>query len=119
SVAHEFFARLQHVDICALVMELVVLAIFLLSLGGLFLPVMVTWQGIVLVIGTLILGLLLPLILHARAELPNSQRVVIAARLSLVGGFVLRYAMLTAPAELLARAPELRARYAVDGGDPI
>ena len=58
-----------------------------------FLPVMVTWHGKVLVIGTLLLGLLLPLLLHAPFGLPTPQRTMLAAIFSLLGGFVLRYAM--------------------------
>jgi protein NrfD len=115
AVSAESFSRLQHADVWALVIELVIFVIFLVSLGGLLLPVMSTWHGKVLVIGTLILGLLLPLVLHMRLGLVTPQRTAIAAVLSLLGGFVLRYAVLTTPPELLARAPEIRARYAVNG----
>jgi hypothetical protein len=45
--------------------------------------------------------------------------LVAAALLSLLGGFVLRYAMLTTPPELLARAAEIRALYAVEGSQGI
>lgn len=106
--------HLRLADLWALMLELIVFVIFLISLGGLLLPVMQTWHGKLLVIGTLLLGLLLPLGLHAPLGLRPQQRIVIAALLSLVGGFVLRYAVLTSPAEFLARGPQLRARYAVE-----
>jgi formate-dependent nitrite reductase membrane component NrfD len=120
AVTAEYLSRLQHADLWALLVELIVFAIFLVSLGALFWPVMHTWHGKVLVIGTLILGLLLPLLLHARPGLtPGRSTLVAAALLSLLGGFVLRYAMLTTPPELLARAAEIRALYAVEGNQGI
>jgi formate-dependent nitrite reductase membrane component NrfD len=120
AVTAEYLARLQHADLWALFLELIVFAVFLGSLGALFWPVMHTWHGKLLILGTLILGVLIPVWLHLRARLtPQRNSVVAAALLSLVGGFVLRYAMLTTPPELLARAAELRALYAVDGGQAI
>jgi hypothetical protein len=110
---------LRHADLWALVLELIVFAIFLISLGGLLLPVMHTWHGKLLIIGTLVLGLILPLIFHLPVRARGLQSTAIAAVLSLVGGFVLRYAMLTTPPELLARASELRARYTVEGSHGI
>jgi formate-dependent nitrite reductase membrane component NrfD len=116
AVAPGYYARLQHAELWALMLELIVFVIFLASLGGLLLPMLHTWHGLVLVIGTLILGLLVPLALHALSGWQLHRRMVLAAVFSLLGGFVLRYAMLTAPSEILARGPELRARYALDGG---
>jgi protein NrfD len=119
AVSPEYYVRLQHAEVWAIVLELVVFVIFLASLGSFLLPVMHTWHGKVLVIGTLILGLLIPLALDAPFALRLRQGTVVAAVFSLLGGFVLRYAMLTTPPELLARGPELRARYALDGRTPI
>jgi formate-dependent nitrite reductase membrane component NrfD len=115
AVGHDYYARLQHGELWALILELIVFIIFLTSLGPLLLPVLHTWHGLLLVIGTLVLGLLIPLALHAPSGWRLLPGAVLAAVFSLLGGFVLRYAILTAPPELLARGPELRARYAVDG----
>jgi formate-dependent nitrite reductase membrane component NrfD len=111
--------RLRRADLWALVLELIVLAIFLASLGALLLPVLHTWHGKLLVLGTLLLGLLVPLLLHLRPSLRLRQSTVIAAVFSLFGGFVLRYAMLTTPPELLARATDLRAHYEIDGNPAV
>jgi hypothetical protein len=114
-VTEAAFEHLRHADLWALVLELIVFAIFLISLGGLLLPVMQTWHGKLLVIGTLVLGLILPLILHVPFGSRGLASTASAAVLSLIGGFVLRYAMLTTPPELLARSAELRAHYTVAG----
>ena len=63
AVSAASFEHLRHADLWALLLELVVFVIFLISLGGLLLPVMHTAHGKLLVIGTLVLGLLLPLVL--------------------------------------------------------
>ncbi|HLJ97367.1 MAG TPA: NrfD/PsrC family molybdoenzyme membrane anchor subunit [Gemmataceae bacterium] len=104
---------LQHAEVWALVLELIVFGIFLVSLGGLLLPVLQTGHGKLLVIGTLVLGLLLPLALHVIGGLRPQPRTMLAAICSLAGGLVLRYALLTSPPEMLARGPQLRAQDAV------
>lgn len=119
TVSAESLARLQHADLWVLLLELVVFGIFLASLGGLLAPVLHSWHGTMLVIGTLVLGILLPLLLHARLIVQGSQRTVMPAILSLLGGFVLRYTVLATPPELLAKGPELRARYAVEGSQGV
>src|SRR5439155_11275458 len=115
AVSAASFEHLRHADLWALLLELVVFVIFLISLGGLLLPVMHTAHGKLLVIGTLVLGLLLPLVLHVRLGSRPRQSTVIAAVFSLLGGFVLRYALLTTSPELLAQASYLRAHYTVEG----
>ena len=62
--------------------------------------------------GTLILGMLAPLALHLR------RGAVAAAALALVGGFILRYAILMTPPALLARAPEFVPARKTDTGGP-
>jgi formate-dependent nitrite reductase membrane component NrfD len=112
-------ARVQHAEIWALLLELAVFVTFLISLGGLLLPVLQTWHGKLLVIGTLLLGLLFPLVLHARVGLSPQRSMLLAAACSLLGGFVLRYAMLTTPPELLALAPAVRVHYAIEESQGI
>src|SRR5262249_39783805 len=84
----------------------------LASLGALLVPVLRTGHGQLLVAGTLVLGLLLPLAIHLGQRLrppsrsPGRGGMLAAAALALVGGFVLRYAILTTPPHLLARGPD-------------
>jgi protein NrfD len=115
--------RMEKADLWALGLELFLFLIFLASLRGLLPLALVTWQGQILVIGTLLVGLLIPLILHlgfgrvmrggvVSGESSQSTthhsplttqsglwRVRAAALFALVGGFLLRYGMVTiAPA---------------------
>jgi formate-dependent nitrite reductase membrane component NrfD len=92
--------HLERAERWALVLEVVVFAFFLVSLGSLLGPLLATWQGIVLVAGTAVLGILVPLALHLR-----SRTVAAASVLALLGGFLLRYGLLTAPPEMLAHGP--------------
>jgi protein NrfD len=75
-----------------LMLELIVLLIFLISLG----PVIEAWLnlwGVVLLVGVLIAGQLLPLALHYRPNWFRGRRLdsaVAAAVLVLIGGFLLR-----------------------------
>ncbi len=98
----ESLERLERADLWALGLELAVFVIFLASLGGVLVLVLQTWRGSLLVAGTLTLGLLLPLGLHL---LPGKARwrVFAAAVCGLLGGFVLRYAVVMTPPEMLAR----------------
>jgi formate-dependent nitrite reductase membrane component NrfD len=114
AVSPEFLERLRYAEVWALLLELAVFVIFLISLGGLLVPVLRTWHGKLLVIGTLVVGLLLPLVLHAPVRLARPRSMFLAAVCSLLGGFVLRYAMLATPPELLALAPNIRTRYAIE-----
>lgn len=100
--------RLERADLWALVLEFAVFVIFLGSLGPLLVSVLQSTNGKLLVVGTLGLGILLPLAIHLRLGSPSlalrlgRRAAVTAAVFVLVGGFVLRYALLTTPPELLA-----------------
>jgi formate-dependent nitrite reductase membrane component NrfD len=101
------FERLERADTWALALELAVFAIFLASLGSWLLPLWDTFQGKVLILGTLGLGLLLPLALHLTPEAPRGLRTTGAALLSLAGGFALRYGLLFAAPALLTHPPHM------------
>ena len=77
----------------ALILELVVLAFFLFSLGSVA-SVWLSWRGVVLLLFVVIAGILIPLALHLRpgwlGERWRARRVLVGAVLVLVGGFVLR-----------------------------
>jgi protein NrfD len=74
-----------------LILELVVLIAFLLSLGSVA-RVFLDWWGLVLLVGVVGVGILLPLFLHRREEtLEACLRIGV---LVLVGGFLLRMVVL-------------------------
>jgi formate-dependent nitrite reductase membrane component NrfD len=102
----ESLQRLEHADLRALGLELVVFAIFLASLSAWLVPVWHTLEGKLLVLGTLVLGLLLPLALQLRLGVSAPWRGSAAAVLALVGGLVLRYAIVQTPPELLTGPTE-------------
>lgn len=109
--------RLERADLWALGLELALFVIFLASLGGVLLPVLESWHGRLLVVGVLVIGLLVPLAVHLRLGVSLSARgAVVAAAFALVGGFLLRYALLTTPPELLARGPAGVARFSPEDG---
>jgi formate-dependent nitrite reductase membrane component NrfD len=110
--------RLERADLWALGLELAVFVCFLASLGKFLLPVLQTGHGLLLVIGTLVVGLLAPLAVHLRLGLGSPRAAVVAAVLALAGGFLLRYALLETPRELLARGPAGLARFSPEEGRP-
>ncbi len=93
--------RLENADRTVLLIELVVFVVFLVSLGSFLLPLISTLSGKVLVGGTLVFGLGVPLLVHARFRLSGSLAAATAVSV-LVGGFLLRWAVLNAAPELLA-----------------
>jgi formate-dependent nitrite reductase membrane component NrfD len=97
--------RLERADLWALGLELVVFAVFLVSLGNFALILANTVGGLVFVAGTLFLGLLIPLAIHWRPGMKGRRAALFAAVFALVGGFLLRYGLLTAPPQLLRGGP--------------
>jgi formate-dependent nitrite reductase membrane component NrfD len=82
-------ADLNRFDNWVIVLELLVLTAVVVSLG----PVLQAWVnawGVLLVIGVVILGLIVPLALSFRARRLGSAHMAIAAILVLIGGFLLR-----------------------------
>src|SRR5207244_177694 len=82
---------LRRADLWAVFLELLLFAVFLVSLGPLLKPLLFTLHGKIFVIGTAVLGILLPLFLLSPLGKVASGRAVTAALLSLLGGLVLRY----------------------------
>jgi formate-dependent nitrite reductase membrane component NrfD len=105
-------ARLEGAEPLALGLELVVLGAFVFSLGDDLFPVLQTVRGNVLVFGTLILAILVPLLLHGRVGHRRWWGVPAAAACALLGGLLLRYGAVRTPAELLARGPSTRVSFA-------
>jgi formate-dependent nitrite reductase membrane component NrfD len=118
-VAPAALRRLERADLWALGLELLVFAAFLASLGGDLPAVLGSWHGRLFVVGVLVLGLLVPLAVHLRLGLALPARgAIVAAAFALLGGFLLRYALLTTPPELLARGPTGVARFSPEDGRP-
>jgi formate-dependent nitrite reductase membrane component NrfD len=77
----------------ALVLELLVLILFLVSLGSVA-RVFLSWWGLVLVLGVMGFGILAPLLLERRPGLHAPSRLAQGASLVLLGGFLLRVVVL-------------------------
>jgi formate-dependent nitrite reductase membrane component NrfD len=89
-------ANLERTDRWAMLLELALLVAFVVSLGGLALAFLASPYGILLLVGTLFAGVLIPLLLHWRPRLLGRSNTVVAAALALIGGFILRYAIVMA-----------------------
>jgi protein NrfD len=82
-------AALQRIDLWVLALELVVLIAVVISLGPAARAWLNAW-GLLLVVGAVVVGMLLPLALHRRHEWLGDRTGPTAAALVLVGGFILR-----------------------------
>ena len=87
--APESLHWLERVDTWVTVLELVVLVLVVVSLGSVAEEWLSAW-GLVLLVGVVLVGILLPLALHWRPRLLGRMSVPAAAVLALVGGFILR-----------------------------
>jgi formate-dependent nitrite reductase membrane component NrfD len=99
--------RLNGVEPLMLGLELLILGIFAISLGSNLLPVLATVHGEIMLVGTLVVGVLIPLVLHALAGNRRAWGVPATAVCVLIGGFLLRYGVVTTAPELLARGPAI------------
>jgi formate-dependent nitrite reductase membrane component NrfD len=108
-------ARLAGAEPYALGLELVVLGAFLASLGAGLGAVLRTNWGIVLVFGTLVLGILLPLLIHGRVGHRPAWAMPAAAAFALAGGLLLRCGAIFTPPAMLARGPAVAVRFNPEG----
>ena len=81
---------LGRMDFYSSLLELVILVVLALSLGSVAREVWGNGWGVLLVVGTVLLGLLVPMLLHWRPRLLGRLSIPSAAVLVLIGGFVLR-----------------------------
>lgn len=88
-------AWLSHMDGWLIVLELLVLIAFVASLGSVA-RVWVSAWGVLLLLGVVLAGLVVPLALHWRPRLLGGLSAPAAAVLVLVGGFVLRVVIVLA-----------------------
>lgn len=76
-----------------LLLELLVLILFVISLGSVA-RIFLGWWGLVLLLGVIGIGILAPLLLERRAGLPAPPHLVRSASLVLLGGLLLRVVVL-------------------------
>lgn len=89
-------ANLERTDRWAMLLELVLLVAFVVSLGGLAPAFVGSVYGLLLIVGTLALGVIVPLVISWRTHPLGARSTTIAAVLVLIGGLVLRYAVVMA-----------------------
>ena len=80
---------LQRLDMWVVALEFVVLIALMFSLGPVFRAWLSVW-GVLLFLGVIVLGMLLPWALHLRKGWLGDRNVTAAAALVLLGGFILR-----------------------------
>ncbi|HUF29935.1 MAG TPA: NrfD/PsrC family molybdoenzyme membrane anchor subunit [Gemmatimonadaceae bacterium] len=93
NIAPQARERLTRFDDVALVLEFIVLVIFIVSLGAAA-RVFLGWWGVLLVLGVVIGGILLPLAISRGNFVRVTNPHAAAASLVLVGGLLLRMAVL-------------------------
>jgi formate-dependent nitrite reductase membrane component NrfD len=91
--------KLSEADNYMMLFELIVLMVFLVTLGAVGIRFIFGGPILALFVFVILLGLLAPLALHWRPGLVGGTRgaVIISALLVLIGGFVLRWAVLAGP----------------------
>jgi len=80
---------LHRLDMWVVVLEFVVLIALMISLGPVFRSWLNAW-GLLLFLGVIVIGMLIPLALYWRTDWLGDRNVATAAALVLVGGFILR-----------------------------
>jgi protein NrfD len=96
AASHDVIERLESADNWALGFELLVIVALFVSLGSLAMPLLGSIYGLALVVGTGLIGLLVPLGLHFRPQVMGRTSPIVAAVLALAGGFALRWAIVMA-----------------------
>lgn len=91
--------KLSEADNYMMLFELITLIVFLVTLGGIGTRFIFGTPTLILYLVVVVVGLLLPLAIHWRPRLVGGERMaaVLAAVLVLIGGFVLRWAVLAGP----------------------
>jgi protein NrfD len=98
-VPHTTYEKLSEADRYMMLFELVTLVVFLVTLGAVGSRFIFGSPVLILFAVVLIVGLLVPLALHWRPGLAGGMRTAatVSAVLVLIGGFVLRWAVLAGP----------------------
>jgi protein NrfD len=101
-VSQELVDRLERTDTWAMVLEMGMLLAMAFSLGRLVVPAFGRWPGLLVPAFVLPVGLFLPLIVR---KVAGARGVSWASLMILLGGFVLRAAIVGIPDSLLAKGP--------------
>jgi len=80
---------LHRMDAWVVALEFIVLIAVMISLGPVFRAWLSAW-GLLLFLGVIVVGMLMPLALYWRKEWLGDRNLTTAAALVLVGGFILR-----------------------------
>jgi formate-dependent nitrite reductase membrane component NrfD len=80
---------LKRADIAAIIVEIVLIAGFLVLLGNASQSILSGLNGILLLGGTVVVGLLIPLAIHLRAK-STMNVIALVSVLILIGGFLMR-----------------------------
>ncbi len=93
------FEKLSEADNYLMLFELITLIVFLVTLGAIGTRFILATPTLILYAVVIVVGLLLPLAIHWRPKLVGGMRTasILASLLVLIGGFVLRWAVLAAP----------------------
>ncbi len=94
NAGHGLLARLEQADNWVMGIELVVIIAFLATLGSLSGRFILSAWGALLILGVAVLGNIAPLVIHWRGREAALQTASYAAVLALVGGFLLRFAII-------------------------
>jgi formate-dependent nitrite reductase membrane component NrfD len=86
-------------DRWVLVLELLVLIAFLVTLGSVA-RAFLSWWGVVLLLGVIVAGIVVPLLLDRGPRLRSAQHLVRSASLVLLGGFLLRVVVVLSSAQI-------------------
>ncbi len=90
--------KLEEADRYAMILELLLIAAFVVSLGALAAPYVLSGAGAIWLWGGVVLvGLVVPLVLHLRPGMLGSSSSIFATLLTLVGGLILRYVVVMVP----------------------
>jgi formate-dependent nitrite reductase membrane component NrfD len=94
---HSYMHKLERADKYMILLELVVLVIFVATLGTWAAKVATGFYGVLLWGGVVGLGLLLPLLLKWKPNLFGQRTVVVSSVLIILGGYFLRYVVVMGP----------------------
>ncbi len=92
--AHGVLARLERADNWVMLIELVIIVLFLATLGSLSGRFILSAWGALVILGVAVLGNIAPLVIHWRGREAALQTASYAAVLALIGGFLLRFAII-------------------------
>jgi formate-dependent nitrite reductase membrane component NrfD len=95
----DMFERLQRFDRIAMIIELAIIVLMIIIAGRYSAPLLLSWYGFLFWVGTVLLGILIPLRLHWQGRLPGAvlaSPVMLSAVLVLFGGALLRICLVQA-----------------------